>query len=75
MPALIMRSEPLTDKAVTDQKNHLGDLGDAYYAAQTFNNSPDERTVIMGWLRTSDNNVYVDQKMPFNQHACHSQLL
>jgi fructan beta-fructosidase len=53
---------------VTDQKNHLGDLGDAYYAAQTFNNSPDERTVIMGWLRTSDNNVYVDQKMPFNQH-------
>ncbi len=53
---------------VTDQKNHLGDLEDAYYAAQTFNNSPDERTVIMGWLRTSDNNVYVDQKMPFNQH-------
>lgn len=53
---------------VTDQKNHLGDLGDAFYAAQTFNNSPDERTVIMGWLRTGKNNVYVDQKMPFNQH-------
>ena len=53
---------------VTDQKNHLGDLGDAYYAAQTFNNSPDGRTVIMGWLRTRDNNMYVDQNMPFNQH-------
>ena len=53
---------------VTDQKNHLGDLGDAYYAAQTFNNSPDGRTVIMGWLRTRNNNMYVDQNMPFNQH-------
>lgn len=52
----------------TDGENHLGDLGNAYYAAQTFNNSPDGRTVIMGWLRTSDNNVYVDNKMPFNQH-------
>jgi sucrose-6-phosphate hydrolase SacC (GH32 family) len=51
----------------TDQKNHLGDLGNAYYAAQTFNNSPDGRTVIMGWLRTSDNNVYIENKMPFNQ--------
>lgn len=39
-----------------------------FYAAQTFNNSPDERTIIIGWLRTSDNNVYVDNKMPFNQH-------
>ena len=53
---------------VTDQKNHLGDLGDAYYAAQTFNNNPDKRTVIMGWLRTGKNNIYVNQKMPFNQH-------
>jgi sucrose-6-phosphate hydrolase SacC (GH32 family) len=56
---------------LTDQKNHLGDLGNAYYAAQTFNNSPDGRTVIMGWLRTRDINIgekfYVDQKMPFNQ--------
>ena len=55
----------------TDQKNHLGDLGNAYYAAQTFNNSPDGRTVIMGWLRTRDKNIgekfYIDQKMPFNQ--------
>ncbi len=51
----------------TDQKNHLGDIGDAYYAAQTFNNGPDGRTVIMGWLRTRDNNVYVDHNMPFNQ--------
>ena len=52
----------------TDKKSYLGDLGDAFYAAQTFNNSPDGRTVIMGWLRTSDNNVYVDNKMPFNQN-------
>jgi fructan beta-fructosidase len=55
----------------TDQKNLLGDLGDAYYAAQTFNDSPDGRTVIMGWLRTRDKNIgekfYIDQKMPFNQ--------
>jgi sucrose-6-phosphate hydrolase SacC (GH32 family) len=51
----------------TDGINHLGDLGNAYYAAQTFNNSPDGRTIIMGWLRTSDNNIYVENKMPFNQ--------
>ncbi|MEK9517558.1 MAG: GH32 C-terminal domain-containing protein, partial [Flavobacteriaceae bacterium] len=53
---------------ITDQKNHLGDLGNAYYAAQTFNNSPDERTVIMGWLRTRKKDVYVNHNMPFNQH-------
>ena len=52
---------------LTDGKNHIGDLGDAYYAAQTFNNSPDGRTVIMGWLRTRKNNVFVDNNMPFNQ--------
>ena len=52
----------------TDKKSYLGDLGNAFYAAQTFNNSPDGRTVIMGWLRTSNNNVYIDNKMPFNQH-------
>ena len=51
----------------TDKKAHLGDLGDAYYAAQTFNNSPDGRTVIIGWLRTGKNNIYVDNNMPFNQ--------
>ena len=52
----------------TDSENYIGDLGDTYYAAQTFNNSPDGRTVIMGWLRTRKNNVYVDNNMPFNQH-------
>ena len=52
----------------TDQKNYLGDLGDAFYAAQTFNNSPDGRTVIIGWLRTGEKDVYVNNDMPFNQH-------
>ncbi|MEK9603823.1 MAG: glycoside hydrolase family 32 protein [Flavobacteriaceae bacterium] len=55
------------NRLITNEKSFLGDLGNAYYAAQTFNNSPDGRTVIMGWLRTSDNNVFVDNKMPFNQ--------
>lgn len=55
------------NRLITDEKNFLGDLGNAYYAAQTFNNSPDGRTVIIGWLRTRDNNVFVNNKMPFNQ--------
>ena len=50
----------------TDSENYIGDIGDTYYAAQTFNNSPDGRTVIMGWLRTRKNNVYVVNNMPFN---------
>ena len=52
----------------TDKNNYLGDLGKNYYAAQTFNNSPDGRTVIIGWFKISDHNLYVDHQMPFNQH-------
>jgi sucrose-6-phosphate hydrolase SacC (GH32 family) len=48
----------------TDKKVGLGDYGPNYYAAQTFNNSPDGRTVVIGWMRKSDFNK---AKMPFNQ--------
>ncbi|MDP6630578.1 MAG: glycoside hydrolase family 32 protein [Kiritimatiellia bacterium] len=40
------------------------DLGPSFYAAQTFSNSPDGRTVIIGWMRESN---FVEQDMPFNQ--------
>ncbi len=48
----------------TDKKVGLGDFGPNYYAAQTFNNSPDGRTVVIGWMRRSDFNKH---GMPFNQ--------
>jgi sucrose-6-phosphate hydrolase SacC (GH32 family) len=48
----------------TDKKVGLGDYGPNYYAAQTFNNSPDGRTVIIGWMRKSD---FDKVGMPFNQ--------
>jgi len=40
------------------------DLGPSFYAAQTFSNSPDGRTVIIGWMRESN---FIEQDMPFNQ--------
>ncbi|MBT3296602.1 MAG: glycoside hydrolase family 32 protein [Verrucomicrobia bacterium] len=40
------------------------DLGANFYAAQTFSNSPDGRTVIIGWMSGSN---FVEQDMPFNQ--------
>ena len=40
------------------------DLGTNFYAAQTFSNSPDGRTVIVGWMRESN---FVEHEMPFNQ--------
>jgi fructan beta-fructosidase len=48
----------------TDKKVGLGDFGPNYYAAQTFNNSPDGRTVAIGWMRGSDFNKV---GMPFNE--------
>jgi len=48
----------------TDKKVGLGDFGKNYYAAQTFNNSPDGRTVVIGWMRKSDFNKV---GMPFNE--------
>jgi fructan beta-fructosidase len=48
----------------TDKKVGLGDFGPNYYAAQTFNNSPDGRTVVIGWMKDS----HFDQVgMPFTQ--------
>ena len=37
----------------TDGKVGMGDLGKHYYAAQTFNNSPDDRVIIIGWMALS----------------------
>ena len=48
----------------TDKKVGLGDYGPNYYAAQTFNNSPDGRTVVIGWMRHSH---FDKVGMPFNQ--------
>ena len=48
----------------TDKKVGLGDFGPNYYAALTFNNSPDGRTVVIGWMRGSDFNKV---GMPFNE--------
>jgi sucrose-6-phosphate hydrolase SacC (GH32 family) len=43
-----------------------GDYGRNYYAAQTFNNSPDGRTVIIGWMRGGDEAPFLRNQMPFN---------
>lgn len=41
------------------------DYGDSYYAAQTFNQAPDQRLVHVGWLRTGT--LFIDAGMPFTQ--------
>lgn len=43
-----------------------GDYGRNYYAAQTFNNSPDGRAVIIGWMRGGDEAPFLRHQMPFN---------
>ncbi|TWT36166.1 Levanase precursor [Posidoniimonas corsicana] len=43
-----------------------GEHGPNYYAAQTFNNSPDGRTVIIGWMRGGEEVPFVRAGMPFN---------
>ena len=52
---------------VTDKNVGIGDYGNNFYAGQTFNNSPDERTIIIGWMPTRDNDIFKENKMPWNQ--------
>ena len=54
-------------KFITDKKVGKGDFGNHYYAAQTFYNSPDKRTVIIGWMPTRDKNIFIDNKTPWYQ--------
>ena len=54
----------------TDKKVYQGDAGTHFYAAQSFNNSPDDRTVMIGWMRTrwkGEKSPFLEAKMPFNQ--------
>ncbi len=51
----------------TDKKVFKGDVGTNFYAAQTFNNSPDDRTVMIGWMNQGNNSVFQKAGMPFNQ--------
>lgn len=52
----------------TDEKVYLGDVGKNFYAAQSFNNSPDGRTVMIGWMNQGgDNSIFLKANMPFNQ--------
>lgn len=41
-----------------------GEMGANFYAAQTFNNSPDKRCIQIGWMRGSD---FIRKRMVFNQ--------
>jgi fructan beta-fructosidase len=50
----------------TDKKVGLGDFGKNFYAAQTFNNSPDGRSVVIGWMRDRKEH-FQKLGMPFNQ--------
>ena len=51
----------------TDKKVFKGDFGTNFYAAQSFNNSPDDRTVMIGWMNQGNNSVFQKAGMPFNQ--------
>ena len=51
----------------TDKKVFKGDFGTNFYAAQSFNNSPDDRTVMIGWMNQGKNSVFQNAGMPFNQ--------
>lgn len=50
----------------TDKKVNKGDAGANFYAAQSFNNSPDDRTVMIGWMNQGDNSIFQKGNMPFN---------
>ena len=51
----------------TDKVVHQGDIGKNFYAAQSFNNSPDDRTVMIGWMNQGGNSIFLEAGMPFNQ--------
>ena len=51
----------------TDKKVFKGDSGTDFYAAQSFNNSPDARTVLIGWMQERKNSIFEKEGMPFNQ--------
>ena len=50
---------------ITDKKTLQGDFGKGFYAAQTFNNSPDGRRVLIGWI-TNSNGADEKEGMPFS---------
>ncbi|QDU76755.1 Levanase precursor [Bremerella volcania] len=62
-------TEFTTDKAV-----HRGDYGPNFYAAQTFNDSPDGRSVIIGWMR-GENTPFRREDMPFHQQMSFPQTM
>lgn len=49
----------------TDKQTLQGDFGKGFYAAQTFNNSPDGRRVLIGWMANS-NGADEKEGMPFS---------
>lgn len=51
----------------TDGETLRGEYGRNYYAAQSFSNSPDGRTVMIGWMRGGDEAPFLPNGMPFNQ--------
>ncbi len=54
------------EKFSSDTKSYLGDYGPKnFYAGQTFSNSPDNRTVMMGWM--NGGGIFQKASMPFNQ--------
>lgn len=58
----------------TDKVVHRGDYGPNFYAAQTFNNSPDDRAVIIGWMR-GENVPFRRENMPFHQQMSFPQTM
>lgn len=52
----------------SNKKAFKGDLGTNFYAAQTFNNSPDGRAVIIGWMNGTwkKPTFFESAGMPFN---------